>query len=268
MVLTQWELQKRYIWQWWTQKEIQKVTIRPNWTEVQIRPKVEHKELCFTANEVWSTVKLVKYSSPTSVTLEMSTDGINWSSYSIGSTITLNNIWDKVYLRNTSETTTWFSLSSTTNLYKFSMTWQIKASWDVTSLINKNCTDTLVWNYCFAALFGNISSLITPPKIPATTLTSSCYYQMFVNCSNLESLPELPATTLTSSCYRQMFQWCSKIKLSTTQTWEYQTEYRIPTTWTWTTASNALNSTFTSTWWTFTWTPSINTTYYTSNTLV
>jgi hypothetical protein len=25
---------------------------------------------------------------------------------------------------------------------------------------------------------------------------------------------------------------------------------------------------FTSTWWTFTWTPSINTTYYTSNTVV
>jgi hypothetical protein len=65
-----------------------------------------------------------------------------------------------------------------------------------------------------------------------------------------------------------MFRNCSKIKLSTTQTWEYQTEYRIPTTWTWTSWSSSLSNMFTSTWWTFTWTPSINTTYYTSNTVV
>jgi hypothetical protein len=65
-----------------------------------------------------------------------------------------------------------------------------------------------------------------------------------------------------------MFNGCSKIKLSTTQTWEYQNEYRIPETWTWTTATNALYRMFRTTWWTFAWTPAINTTYYTSNTLV
>jgi hypothetical protein len=65
-----------------------------------------------------------------------------------------------------------------------------------------------------------------------------------------------------------MFQSCSKIKLSTTNTWEYQTAYRIPTSWTGTTGTNSLANMFYRTWWTRTGTPSANTTYYTSNTVV
>ena len=60
----------------------------------------------------------------------------------------------------------------------------------------------------------------------------------------------------------------SKIKISSTQTRAYQTPYRIPTTWTGTDASNALYRVFYQTWWTYTSDPSINTTYYTSNTVV
>jgi hypothetical protein len=48
--------------------------------------------LCFTANAANSSVKLVKNGSPTTVTLEKSTDGINWTTYSFGSLITLSNI--------------------------------------------------------------------------------------------------------------------------------------------------------------------------------
>ena len=48
--------------------------------------------LCFTANTAGSKVTLNKTGSPTAVTLETSTDGINWSTYTIGSTITLSNI--------------------------------------------------------------------------------------------------------------------------------------------------------------------------------
>lgn len=249
--------------------------------------------LCFTANTAWSTVQLTKTGSPTSVTLETSTDGTNWTSYYPSFIITLSNIWDKVYFRSTSETTTGFSTSAS-NYYKFVMTWSIAASWDTTSLINKNLTDTLSWGYCFGWLFHNCTSLTSAPELPSTTITNNCYYSMFnwctnlatapklpatsintycyssmfVDCSNLEILPELPATTLASYCYLNMFKWCSKIKLSTTQTWEYQTLYRIPKTWTGTTATDALSSMFISTWWTFTWTPTINTTYYTSNTVI
>lgn len=239
---------------------------------VQTEPKkiyisLEANPLCFTANAASSTVKLRKFWSPTSVTLETSTDGENWSTYTFGNTITLANIGDKVYFRNTSETTTWFS-TSTSASYKFEMTWSVAWSWDINYLINKNSTDTLVWNYCYYYLFADCTSLTTAPKLPATTLTEHCYQNMFYNCTNLETLTALPATTLTEACYNFMFGSCSKIKISTTQTWEYQNEYRIPTTWTWTTASYALNYMFNSTWWTFTSNPSINTIYYTSNTLV
>jgi len=251
--------------------------------------------LCFTANTAGSTVRLRKSWSPTSVTLETSTDRQNWSTYAIWDTITLSNIWDKVYWRNTSDTTTNFS-TRTSAFYYFTMTGSIAASGEATSLINKNLTDTINGSYSFYKLFTGCASLTTPPKLSATTLTASCYSNMFLNCTWLVKATNLPATTLATQCYDQMFYWCSsleeltslpalehwaktaytymfdgcsKIKLSTTQTWEYQTPYRIPTTWEWTQSSTwNMSGMFNNTWWTFKWKPTINTTYYTSNTVV
>ena len=275
--------------------------------------------LCFTANTASSTITLNKNGSPTSVTLETSTDGVTWTTYTFWTTITLSNVWDKVYWRNTSETNTWFS-SWEGNHYQFAMTWSIAWSWDIWYLLNKNSTIS-VWNMNFCMLFRWCTSLTTSPKLTATTLSGNCYYHMFwwcswltvapelpatdcsagtcynymfrdcssliippklpatkvgifsyssmfMNCSNLICIPKLPATNLTSFSYHSMFQWCSKIRLSTTQTWDYQTAYRIPTTWTASYQSNSLQDMFKSTWWTFTWTPTIHTTYYTSNAVV
>ena len=270
-----------YLYQSWTEKELKNAYIGEYpWP------------LCFTANTAGSTVKLSKNWSPASVTLQTSTNWSNWSTYTIWDTITLSNIWDKVYFRNTSTTTTKFSTGSN-NYYKFVMTWSIAWSWDTNYLLNKNSTTTLS-SYCYNSLFNECTWLTTAPSLPATTLGPNCYqlmfywctwlttapslpsttfaqfcyYYMFYWCSSLEELPKLPATTLYNYCYSAMFQWCSKIKLSTTQNWEYQTAYRIPTTWTWTTATGALDSMFSNTWWIFVSTPSINTTYYTSNTVV
>lgn len=194
--------------------------------------------LCFTADTAWSTVKLSKNWSPTSVTLQTSTDWFTWSSYTIWNTITLTNAWDKVYFRNTNPTTTWFSTWNSSNYYIFVMTGSIYASWDVTSLINKNTTNSLSssWNYTFARLFYYCTSLKTAPKLPATTLTNSCYYdmfsyswikkapilpattlaaycyaQMFANCTSLTNAPSLPATTLASYCYYNMFNGCTSL---------------------------------------------------------
>ena len=153
---------------------------------------------------------------------------------------------------------------------------------------------TTLWNYCYVNMFRWAYSLSTMPELPATSLSNSCYQFMFMSCTNLtslsnlpattlwdssyvgmfrwctnlEQLPKLPATTISNWWYQQMFYGCSKIKLSSTQTWEYQTAYRIPTTWTWSAISNSFQSMFASTWWTFTSDPTVNTTYYTSNTLV
>ena len=249
--------------------------------------------LCFTAEQASSTITLNKSWSPTAVNLETSTDWDTWTDYTFGTTITLNAVGNKVYFRNKSETPTWFSTSSSV-YYGFSMTWKIAASWDVNYLLCKNSTTTLVSDYCFFRLFYQCASLTTAPKLPATTLTSQCYSSMFRQCTSLETAPELPATTLatycyvymyewdtaltyinnlpattlSNSCYSNMYKWCSNIKLSTTQTWAYQTPYRIPTTWTWTEWTSSLLNMFINTWWTFTWTPTINTTYYTSNTVV
>jgi hypothetical protein len=93
---------------------------------------------------------------------------------------------------------------------------------------------------------------------------------MFANCTSLVTVPILPATTLTDSCYFNMFKDCSSIKLSTTQTGEYQIPYRVPLNGTGTAGTDSLTNMFTHTGGTFTGTPSINTTYYlsTSNSII
>lgn len=303
-------------------QEVQKVMlngsqIRP--TEIPPTPV----SLCFSANTSGSTVTLnvVNLYMTVFVELETSIDGETWNPYTIWDTITLTNAWDKVYFRNTSETSTRFSWDNR-DYYTFSMTWSISASWDITSLLCKNGTTTLrtIHSNCFRRLFQNCTSLTSAPKLPLTTLASACYLgmfswctsltaapalpatevksncysymfswctslttasalpattigdycytEMFSWCTSLTTLPALPATTLAGTCYNSMFKDCSVIKLSETQTWEYQTPYRIPSSWTWVEALLSIDWMFTWTWWTFTWTPTINTTYYTSNTII
>lgn len=127
---------------------------------------------------------------------------------------------------------------------------------------------TVLAGACYMLMFGNCASLTTAPVLPATTLANGCYNQMFNNCDNLTSIPSLPATTLVNQCYYAMFVGCTNIKLSTTQTGSYVNAYRIPTTGTGTTASEALTTMFHNTGGTFTGTPNLNTTYYTSNTII
>ena len=129
---------------------------------------------------------------------------------------------------------------------------------------------TTLTEHCYESMFGGCTSLTTVHELPATTLATWCYGGMFYGCTSLTTAPELPATTLVEYCYRNMFSGCTNIKLSTTQTGEYQTVYRIPTSGTGTTATNALFYMFSGTGGTFKGTPEINTTYYlsTSNTVV
>ena len=127
---------------------------------------------------------------------------------------------------------------------------------------------TTLSNFCYAYMFNDCPSLTTIPALPATTLAGACYYGMFSSCPSLTTIPALPATTLVDYCYSEMFKDCENIKLSNTQTGEYQTPYRMPTSGTGTAATDALTDMFTNTGGTFTATPSINTTYYTSNTVV
>ena len=245
--------------------KLKRITIRQNNVEKQVRPEIPY--LCFKANTAGSTLKLRIWEwSPTSATLETSTNGSTWTTYTVWDTITLDNIWDKIYFRNTNENGSAFN--SYDNNYRFQMTWSIAASGDIGYLINKNSVTAYTNTHIFYNLFYQCSSLTSCPRLPATTITQLCYNGMFYWCTNLETLPTLPATTLQDGCYGSMFRWCSKIKVSSTQTWDYQTEYRIPITWTWTDASMTTYQMLSSTGGTYTSDPSVNTTYYTSNTVV
>ena len=121
-------------------------------------------------------------------------------------------------------------------------------------------------DHCYYYMFQGCTSLVQAPALPATTLKNYCYQGMFYDCTSLAQVPALPATKLKNYCYRYMFQDCTSLKLSSTQTDEYTQEYRIPSSGTGTTATNALTYMFISTGGTFTGSPAINTTYYLSNT--
>ena len=123
---------------------------------------------------------------------------------------------------------------------------------------------TTLTTECYKSMFEGCTSLTKAPALPATTLAERCYSNMFYGCTALTQAPALPATTLADYCYQYMLYGCTKIKVSSTQTGEYTIVYRIPTTGTGTTISNALTGMFTNTGGTFTGTPSINTTYYLS----
>ena len=64
----------------------------------------------------------------------------------------------------------------------------------------------------YSFMFSGCTSMITAPKLPATTLSDSCYSYMFQGCRSLVNAPELPATTLSSSCYYNMFYNCTSLK--------------------------------------------------------
>lgn len=155
-----------------------------------------------------------------------------------------------------------------TSIWAFSFLHFLQFNKDLKSAKIK-CNATTLWQNCFDWFFQGCSNLEDLDiKLPATTVAYGCYEFMFASCTKLTKLVKLPATTLNTYCYLQMYKWCSLIKLSSTKTWEYQTAYRIPTSWTWSWGSNQTKDMFTDTGWTFTWTPSLNTTYYTSNEVI
>ena len=244
--------------------------------------------LCFTAEEAGSTVAMVVRGTPTKgQAFETSTDGTNWSVFTPGTTtITLANTGDKVYFRGNNTTVS----ESNRNYYRFVMSGKIAASGNIMSLLDKTCQSTTISNNycyyymfygctslttapalpattvarsCYSYMFAGCKSLTTAPELPATTLAESCYSYMFNGCTSLTTAPELPATTLANYCYQNMFFRCTGLKISATQTGEYTTAWRIPSTGEIAAEASSWNASMLSgTGGTFKGNPSINTTYY------
>ena len=166
--------------------------------------------LCFTAEEENSVVGISKMGSAPDVSLEYSTDGNTWSPFEVGTTtVTLDNIGDKMYIRATSAGNTGMG-SSMSDYNQFAMMGKISASGNLNTLLDQNGNATLT-EWCYFNMFQNCTSLTSAPELPATTLANYCYANMFQNCTSLTSAPELPATTLANFCYVSMFQGCTSL---------------------------------------------------------
>lgn len=180
----------------------------------------------------------------------------------IAGTEAMQSVGKKLYLRG-KDNTTFCNVSNYSGVE-----WQLSAkagcSGNIQALLDyENPPTSIPASNCYFAMFKNCTNLTSAPSLLATTLTSACYYHMFYGCTSLTSLPELPATTLSGACYFGMFGNCTGIKLSTTQTAEYKTSWRIPSSGTIPSEpSNWGHDMFNGTGGTFTGDPSINTTYY------
>ncbi len=191
--------------------------IPTNWTigsVYNINNNLE-KPICFTNLDYRpSGVKLNKTGN-ISVSYKYSTDGINYSNYTLGENIQLTKYNDKVYFVGT------HGVISNINRIYFRCSGKVSVSGNVNSLLNynfKNIIDlTEYGSLAFYALFygsnsDNVSLIdASELKLPATTLSVNCYSYMFNNCTSLKEAPELPAVNLASECYYYMFYGCEKL---------------------------------------------------------
>ena len=165
--------------------------------------------LTLTALTAGSKVTLNKFASPPAVSLEYSTGGA-WSTYTIGTEITLTSAGDYIKFRGDNST---FGTTER-DYYRFSMSGTIGASGNVMSLVDSTLVSTTIpCDFCFRYLFANCTSLTTAPALPATTLATDCYYSMFYKCTGLTTAPALPATTLATYCYQYMFDSCTGLTI-------------------------------------------------------
>lgn len=167
-------------------------------------------------------LRLDKNGSPSEISLEYSMDRQTWTTYTWSGTtgyeITLSGAGSKAWFR--SESTNSSFSSGSYNYYKFIGenvaigfgVGRFYVSGNIMSLVDKTCQSTVIPNnYCFTSLFSGNISILTAPKLPATTLKDSCYFNLFANQSRLVKAPELPATTIAQGCYGRMFFNCTSL---------------------------------------------------------
>ena len=141
--------------------------------------------------------------------LKISTDGNNWSDWTEAISMTPNVKYyvkgEDSYVRNTNVNISGGFFTSDVSQNNFN----IECGGNVMSLCN-NATE-ITTQYCFFMLFYNMTNLLTPPELPATTLAEACYDSMFSSCTSLTQAHALPATTLTNYCYLNMFRDCTSL---------------------------------------------------------
>ena len=201
--------------------------------------------LCFTAKADGLKMTLNKSGSPTTNTLEYSTDGGTWKEVEIGTAFpesALNN-GQKVYVRaktarsaaQTGSNYIYFSSSAnhevsgnimylvdpeggdsyTMNAYEFYALFYEEDEHHLLSAENLILPATTLADHCYKWMFYQCTALTQAPALPATTLAECCYSGMFQGCTKLTAAPALPAKTLVEDCYWYMFNGCSKLNAVT-----------------------------------------------------
>lgn len=173
----------------------------------QIRPDIPSVDyLYFTALSQNSTVRLDWLWTWQSIfSFEISTDKTARYNYPMWQTISLPNIWDKIYWRNTSNST-----QSLDDFCRFVMTWSISAWWDAGTMLNANNTSLIPGNW-LQNLFKDCTALVTPPSISALSIDGEWCLGMFRWCTSLSSIPLLLATNIGWNTYTEMFYGCTSL---------------------------------------------------------
>ena len=209
--------------------------IPTGWTRVnEGAPAVDDpkKPLMLRAIEDNSSVTLTMKGT-LSNTYQTSTNGTDWTDYTLGTQISLNKE-DVVYFRCSNHPTT----QSSSKYAQFVMTGKVEAWHNAYSMIQSSFTNTgnsvgaygmcrlflncksltkapLLLNaledHCYSQMFSGCASLTQAPSLPATALANSCYLYMFEGCTSLTQAPSLPATTLKKDCYSYMFSGCTSL---------------------------------------------------------
>lgn len=225
-------------------------------------------------------------------TMEYSTDASTWTAWdgsAITSAIGVNDDsgYYVVYLRGTGNTVfVGTTVEGATGFTLDGMSIQCKGNIEMLldyATAEAGCHPSMGIK-CFYNLFENCTALVAPPELPAIELSDNSYTRMFFGCSHLVAAPKLPAKTVAAYGYAYMFAYCtslvylpvinatsaasfacmfmfrecSKIKLSSGEDDEYTQPYKL--------SIDQNQSMFYNTGGTFTGEPTINTTYYVSNT--
>lgn len=162
-----------------------------------------NKPLFFLSKQDGSTIT---FTNPYSVDVyQTSTDSTNWSDYTSGTSITLNN-GDGVYFRVKERVTHAF-----TNSYyrSFSITGRVEAYNNIDSLMTPDLSNVYFVSYMYIYLFQGCTGLTKAPLLPSMQVPNYGYVHMFDGCTGLTKAPELPATQIFQYAYSSMFTGCT-----------------------------------------------------------
>ena len=197
------------------------------WEKSPTFDEIKDKALFFSADTNF-TFKWLGFM--TNGNIVYSLDGVNWTGYKFGDTITTTN--KKLYLmgrfvtyicRNRMTPYLWFSTkvkctgdlayvfnyytkltggSPSTTTYGASMAFALNPMITTAPELSFNTSSS----YFFYGMFTDSIIEQPPTVLPITSVSEYAYYNMFYRCFNLKSVPDIKATTLNGDyCFENMF---------------------------------------------------------------